>query len=119
MIRDLDATIVGWLSELAPYATTGVLTTFDAAPAETDRPTLALALVDVQEDLAASRTTRPRFARRRAKSSGGSRRRGAIASPTWSPPSRSMRWTNMRSLAPSWPAPRCPASCRKPFSAAP
>lgn len=48
MIRDLDATITAWLSELVPYASISL----DAVPdtAVQDRPTLSLTLVDIQED---------------------------------------------------------------------
>lgn len=53
MIRDLDASIVTWLSELVPYAATGVQAVVED-PGESDRLRLSLVLVDVREDPAAS-----------------------------------------------------------------
>lgn len=48
MIRDLDATITAWLSELVPYASISLDPPPDAVAEE--RPTLSLTLVDIQED---------------------------------------------------------------------
>ncbi len=53
MIRDLDASLTAWLSELVPYAAMDVQAVAEA-PTDSDRPALSLVLIDVREDLAAS-----------------------------------------------------------------
>lgn len=54
MIRDLDATLSAWLSAVAPFASISFEPAASAAGSPAgDRPTLTLALVEVQEDQAA------------------------------------------------------------------
>lgn len=52
MIRDLDASVTAWLSELVPYAVAGVHSGVGDHEVG-DRPELSLVLVDVREDLSA------------------------------------------------------------------
>jgi Pvc16 N-terminal domain len=53
VISDLDASITAWLSDLVPYAEISLDAPPTGQPADSGRPTLCLALVDVQEDQSA------------------------------------------------------------------